>query len=340
MRKYMVFFLAALAILFVIIYRAKFKKVLIPFLLASIIAYILMPAVNWLAQKKKFSRLKAVIIVYGVIILIFSLIVYYIIPLILDEISQISVLLPYYFKLMTEIEKIIQKRYSDYLPPQLEAAIIDNMGKVNKQISVAIGNGIKSIILIMGQSLNLILSPIIAFYILKDSQYLYKHFLMLFPGKYRQTIDSLLKEIDKVIKGFVNGQLLVALFVAVVTSIGLYAIGLNFAILIGLIAGIFNIVPYIGPIISGGLAVMAGLVQSPYKALSAVIIFLIVHQIESGILSPKIVGESVGLHPIIVIFSLLLGEEFFGVWGMFFSIPVVAAAKVILNYIIDNMDMV
>lgn len=310
-----------------------------PFLLASIMAYILMPAVNWLTQKK-FSRLKAIIIVYGIIILVFSLIVYYIIPLILGEISQAGTLLPYYFKLFNDIEKIVQKRYSEYLPPQLETAIIDNIGKINKQISVIIGNGIKTLISIMSQSVNFILSPIIAFYILKDSKYLYEQFLMLFPGRYRQTISELLKEIDKVIKGFVNGQLLVALFVAIVTSIGLYAIGLNFAILIGIIAGILNIVPYLGPIVSGGLAVIAGLIQSPYKALSAVVIFIIVHQIESGILSPKIVGESVGLHPVVIIFSLLIGEEFFGVWGMFFAIPVVATIKVILNYIVDNMDMV
>ncbi len=328
-----------LSIIFIFVYRVKIKKVLAPFIVAAIAAYILMPVVNWLTERK-FTRVKAIIIVYGIIALIIAVIVYYVFPLVLGELSQAGTLLPYYLQWLSDVERIIHRRYSAYMPPQVESAIIDNIGDINNQIFAVMSGIIKSTISFMRQSVSFILSPIIAFYILKDSRYLSRHFLMLFPGRYRETIRKLLLDIDRVIKGFINGQLLVALFVAVVTSISLYAIGLNFAIIIGIIAGVFNIVPYLGPIISGGLAVAVGLVQSPYKALSALIVFLIVHQIEGGILSPRIVGENVGLHPVVVIFSLLVGEEFFGMWGMLFSVPVTAALKVILNYIVDNMDTI
>lgn len=336
-KHYVTIIIVVLFLVFLYINKIKIQKILMPFIVAGIIAYLLIPVINWMTMHK-FNRLSAIFLVFGIIIITMTLVIYYIMPILLNEFVEIGNIIPDYFKKISRLESLVRNRYGQFLPSQFQSTIDVNIKNLNKYISNFIIGTIKHLLTFLSQSAGFILSPIIAFYILKDSKYLGEELVMLSPPKWRRKVKEILTRIDEIIKSFITGQLLVALFVMVATSIGLLMIKLRFALIIGIIAGIFNLVPYLGPIVGGILAFIAGLTQSPYKAVSAVIVFVIVQQIESGILSPKIVGDSVGLHPILVIFSLLVGGEFFGVWGMLFAIPVVATIKVLLNYILDNMD--
>ena len=202
----------------------------------------------------------------------------------------------------------------------LGSAISKSFGQVKK-----LGSNIVSILL----------GLIVAFYILKDLDY--------FKELYRETTKALIKErknqklrilltdINSIISRFIRGQLLDALIVGILSSIGLSIIGLDFAVLIGMTAGIANIIPYFGPVIGSVPAVIVGLLSgNPISALLAVVVLVVVQQIDGALIAPKIVGDSVGLHPVFVMLSILIGGAYFGLWGMLLAVPTAAIIKMFL----------
>jgi predicted PurR-regulated permease PerM len=184
--------------------------------------------------------------------------------------------------------------------------------------------------------LNILLGFIIAFYLLMDFQYfksLYRQSTaLLFKRQHNEKLSDFLADINGVVSSFIRGQLLVALIVGVFSSIALYFVGLDFAVLVGMTAGLFNVIPYFGPLMGSIMAVIVGLLSgSPLKALLAVAALVVVQQIDSNIISPKIVGNSVGLHPVFIILSIIIGGSCFGLLGMLIAVPVAGIIKLLLN---------
>lgn len=144
-------------------------------------------------------------------------------------------------------------------------------------------------------------------------------------------------EMDNSLGSFIRGQLLISAIVGVLIAVGLSIIGVDFALIIGLIAGIFNIVPYFGPVIGAIPAVISALLKSPLSAVYVVILFIVVNQVESSIISPNILGEHVGLHPVTVIFCIISGGYLFGILGVILAVPVTSIIKVTLRYIHNKL---
>lgn len=183
--------------------------------------------------------------------------------------------------------------------------------------------------------LNLLMGVIIAFYFLKDITYftsLYRQGIDLWLHRaHDQKLSRLANDINGVISSFIRGQLLVALIVGVMSSIALYLVGLDFAVLVGMTAGFCNIIPYVGPLIGSVLAVAVALLSgSPLKALFAVLALVVVQQLDGNIISPKIVGDSVGLHPVFVILAIIIGGSWFGLLGMLLAVPTAGIIKLLL----------
>jgi predicted PurR-regulated permease PerM len=141
-----------------------------------------------------------------------------------------------------------------------------------------------------------------------------------------------LEDIDQVIGEFIRGQLIVCTVIAVLTSIALYLMGVQFAIILGMIAGIVDVIPYFGPFIGMLPCIAVALLQSPKLALYTALAFIAIQQVESNIISPKIVGDRVGLHPVVIIFALLAGERLLGFIGLVLAVPAAAIIKVILHH--------
>jgi predicted PurR-regulated permease PerM len=154
------------------------------------------------------------------------------------------------------------------------------------------------------------------------------------PKGIRDQVINISRDIDNLLSRFIRGQLIIAMIVGVLSIIALVVLKVQFAFLIGTIAGVTNIIPYFGPIIGAIPAIIVALLDEPMKAIWVIIAFFIIQQTESAILSPKIVGESVGLHPVFVILVLLIGGELFGVIGLIFAIPIAASIKIILNHLV------
>jgi predicted PurR-regulated permease PerM len=178
-----------------------------------------------------------------------------------------------------------------------------------------------------------ILSPVIAIYFLADWKILEQGFLRVIPQRWRMEWRRLWQDINHVIRQFVRGNIIVAVIVGVLIGVGVKLVGMEYALLIGLICGVSDLIPYFGPVIGAVPSVLLALIKSPGMALKVILIILIVQQLEGNVISPKLMGESVGLHPLWVVFALLASGEIAGFWGMFLAVPLAAVIRVVLKHI-------
>lgn len=183
--------------------------------------------------------------------------------------------------------------------------------------------------------IDLALALVISFYLLKDKRKLLKIFnqfiKILLPEKAYNRLKYFWFDVDMVLSGYIRGQLTDSLIMGVLIGISVAIIGIDFPIIIGMIAGIANVIPYFGPIIGMIPAALMGLISdNPMKALYACITLLILQQIDGAIIAPKVVGESVDVHPVAVVVSILIGGSLFGLLGMLVAVPIAALVKLLL----------
>lgn len=329
-------------ILFIVKYHLIVKRVFFILLFSIIFAYLLNPLVN-IVEKKSIKRVWAVLVVYLTIFFTLSIIFISIIPKIVEEFKSLMQILPSY---INQIYSIFNENYIKYtkninnLPIELlgiKDAVIENLLKIQNVIVNSTKQFTNSIISGFSKIVTFVLVPILAFYFLKDKELFSKKLCLSIPKEYRRDVIKISREIDFVLGKFIRGQLIVATFVGVATSISLMILRIDFALIIGLIAGLGDIIPYFGPIIGIIPAILFALLDSPGKAIWVIIIFTIIQQIEGNIVSPKIVGESVGIHPVIIIIILLIGGSLFGILGMLLAVPFAAIMKVIVSFIIEKI---
>ncbi|KUJ91234.1 MAG: hypothetical protein XD65_0725 [Caldanaerobacter subterraneus] len=305
------------------------KNILSPFFVSALIAYLLNPMVKFF-NSKGFSISLSILLVFLIVasgILFFS---FYIVPLLINEFIALLQMIPFYAE---EIQKLLIQlkfNYLSYLPPQVEKVLDKNLGSLNNAFTYHIDSAFKSVITILKDAVDIIIIPIVTFYFLKDKKVFKEEIERILPQKYSTKFFNILKKIDKILSKYLRAQIYISTFVAIFTMIGLSLIKVKYAFLIGVLAGILNIIPYVGPILSIIPTVLIGLLDSLTKGFWALIICLLVQQVENAFITPKIMSDSVGLHPVTVIFSLIAGGELFGIWGLLLSVPIVAMIKAIV----------
>jgi predicted PurR-regulated permease PerM len=230
----------------------------------------------------------------------------------------------------------IQSHYQNSeLPYSLRLAIDEGLVGIEKEVQEFIGQVVGSIIVLAKKSIGLAISPILAFYLLHDWHNIKTELLLLLPGRYRGEIILFFNDVDKVLAGIIRGQLTVACIIGFFITMGLYMLHLKFALMIGILAAVFNIIPYFGAIIGAAPAVMLAIIESPWLAGKVILLFFIIQQIEGNIIQPKIIGENIGLHPLTVIFFVFAGGELAGIWGMLLAVPIAAIGKVFSRHLLE-----
>lgn len=333
-QKVLILFLILLAsVLFLYIVRG----ILFPFFVAGVIAYLVNPLIEKLLGRG-FNRVGAIIMLFSMLLTLCLIFGVFGLPIIVDELNRLSHSLPAYIHI---IQVRIDELYTDLQRIKMPAIIkqvADQTLNKAEETGLEFVNRLTSLILnFLSHVASLLMAPIIAFYILKDLDVLTKSVQNFIPKKNRKDMIQLWMEINKVVNGFMRGQFLVALFISGLTAIGLTVLKVNFAILLAIIAGVFNVIPYLGPILGAVPAVMIVLIKSPLKALGVVILFVVIQQIESGFISPRIMGDKVGLHPITVIFAILAGGKLGGITGMILAVPIAGVVKVLLKFILEKL---
>jgi len=331
--------------------------ILTPFIIALVIAYLLHPIVCWIERNvmnsKRFSKSKnekhqklkrtiSVLLTYLLVLGIIVILLYSTYAMIGGQISRqvdinavIDSISSYSEKYNQIYEQLRVRLENSGLSDNLKQQFIDTAENVNEILGSAVSKSFNQVRRLGSNVVNIVLGLILGFYILKDLEYfkqLYRDTTKaLIKERKNQKLKSLFADINQIISKFIRGQLLDALIVGILSSIGLSIIGLDFAVLIGMTAGIANIIPYFGPIIGSVPAIIVGLLSgSPIKALLAVVVLVVVQQVDGALISPKVVGDSVGLHPVFVMLSILVGGAYFGLWGMLIAVPTAAIIKMFM----------
>lgn len=337
-------------IIIVILYNifkgpSKISKIILLVFYAIVLSYLLNPLVNFI-EKRGIKRTYSILIVYLVLITVVIIVSFLFVPKLFNEFENFVRLMPSYFNRIYDYFNTLFTRYSrhlDKLPPgfqEIKEVFLENLKEAQKLLLNYLRNITNSIIGMFSKLINLIIVPILTFYFLKDKEYFKKKIILLVPKNQRNDIVQIGREIDKVLGKFIRGQLLVCVFVGVSTSIALLIIGIEFAIIIGLIAGIADIIPYFGPIIGIIPAIVFALLKEPIKVLWVIISFIVIQQLECNIIEPKIVGDSVGIHPVVIMLALIIGGNYFGIIGMLFAIPMTIVLKVASDFIIDKISRI
>lgn len=311
------------------------RGALYPFILALVIAYLLHPFTR-AVQAQRVNRFWAIVIVYVIAVALLLLFCLQIAPLLIADMRQFSQMLP---SIVASSENLIdhlgQHYHSIALPMAVRQEVDEALVAAQNDVTAIISDLANAAVKIVRYSLGILISPILAFYLLSDWDTIKDQVVLLVPRSGRRGVTILIKDIDDVLAGVVRGQLLVAAIVGTCVTGGLYYFHVPFAILIGFIAGVLDIIPYFGAIIGAVPAVMLSLLESPALAIKVGLLFFVIHQLEGTIIGPKILGDTIGLHPLVIIFCLFAGGELFGVTGMLFAAPVAAVFKVCWRHFIE-----
>jgi predicted PurR-regulated permease PerM len=330
-----------LGMLFVYNCRIRIGRIISPFLLAIIISYLVHPLVEKL-EEKKISRAKGIVLVYLGILLTVAVVIIFIIPELIDNTKQLINALPeiitkYQDLLSGILASVRRSRLPDEIKETMFKEIDAGTAMAQDYIISYLKKVISGFVGTLTLMFNMLLAMVIAYYFIKDSIFFKSTILSLISKNRRKGISLAGREIHYVLTSFIQGQLLTALIVGFMEVVGLILLKVKYPLVLGLISGIANVIPYFGPIIGAIPAVAVALVDSPLKALFTVIMFLIVQQIDNVVITPKIVEGRIGLHPVATILAVLIGNEFFGITGMLLAVPVAAVLKVIIKRMIEAL---
>ena len=312
--------------------------VLTPFVIAAVLSYIGDPLVDWL-EVKRMPRTVAVTVVFITLTMLAVIVFIILIPLIEKQIITLINKVPSYASWIQETilplinEKLGESKINFDLNV-LQESLKSNWQSAGGIIAQVLGSITRSGLALFTGLANLTLVFIVSFYLLRDWDKLVEHIRQLLPRAKEPTISLIAKESDQVLGAFFRGQLLVVLALTLVYSIGLSIVGLELAILIGLLAGVVSFVPYLGFIIGILVAGIAAIMQfhDVSYLFYVFIVFGVGQALEGMVLTPILVGDKIGLHPVAVIFAVLAGGQLFGFFGILCALPVAAILAVIVRH--------
>lgn len=317
------------------------EPILMPFFVSMILAYLGDPLTDWL-EAKGLSRRLAVSVVFLVLLLMLTLAMLVLLPLLGRQLRQLIDLLPVVFAwvqvtLLPWVQTTTGLDFSTDFD-QLRQTLMANWRQTSTLAATLLAQVSRSGLAFAFWIANLALIPVVTFYLLLDWDHLKARIRNLMPRRYEPTITRLASECDEVLSAFLRGQLLVMLSLGLVYAMGLSLLGIQFGVLIGLVAGLASIVPYLGVIV--GLAVAAIVAFFQYGDVLHLAgvgaVFATGQLLEGTVLQPLLLGDKIGLHPVAVIFAVLAGGQLFGFTGILLALPVAAVIMVLLRYLHDR----
>lgn len=332
-------------------------------IIAIIFAYIIDPIVNYL-ERKGVKRPFGVIIVYITALLIFGILIVSVIPKTINEISNLLTSLPgmidtltrnvnnflidIFAKFNIELPENFIDIYKESNPkvegnvetPQIVSNILNSMtktltdlvAKVQGSLMSSISGVFSKVYGAVTSAFRLVLIIIFSFYFSVDKEKFTYKVKKSIPNKYRDDISFLSNRIDIALQQFIRGRMLMAIFVGIITMIYLLILRVDFAIIIGLITCVADIIPFVGPFLGCVPAVLFAFMDSPIKAFWVLVLFILVQWVENNILAPKLIGDSTGLNPLLILISIIIGGGIFGVWGMVISVPITSIIFILIDF--------
>ncbi len=324
-----------IAVLLLLWFIYAVKEIFAILFVALILASAFDPWVDWL-QKRKVPRGLGVLLIYLVLFLVLGSAIVLLIPPITEQVKELSSNFPQYWGKLVSGFRI----FSEY---SAEHGFMDETQKllasVEKFSGRAAGGVFSFLTGAFGGVVSFFLALVLTFYITVEEQALKRLVKSVTPDKYQPYVIQLINRIQNKIGRWLRGQLVLCLIVGVLAYVGLLILGIKYALVLALLAGILELIPYLGPTLGAIPAVLLAFTQSPFKALLVVILYFVIQQLENNIIAPKVMQKAVGLNPIITIIVLLMGAKLGGVIGVLLSIPVATAVSVFVKDFFDNRTL-
>jgi len=323
------------------------RNLLPPFILALLLAYLLNPLVELILRHARLPRLVAVLLIYLGFLVVAALFLALLIPALANEIRQANLDLQ---ELMGNIARWVadtERQVINVFGTPLDLLGLYRQFEVNAHEALTAGASylasrtagfIFGLASVFGWLLVIL---VVVFYLLKDADQIGRYLADLVPAAYRADLWQFERELKTTMNAYIRGQLLLCLIIGTITTVSLWALGIRNALLLGIIAGLLEAVPNLGPVIATVPAVIVALLQGstwlplPSWGVALVVIglYIIIQQLENNLIVPKVLGDSVNLHPVIVLFGLLAGASIAGVLGMLLATPTIAVLRLVARYV-------
>jgi len=320
------------------------NAVILPGVLGIIAYYLLRPfmriLMNW-----KVPRIWAILIIFVCVLSLFTLIIFLVVPFLRNQLLNLAHEFPIYFMSLVEsaISFLNNSKINEYLISwnldynallnDASEEIATTVKDTATNLATSLATGVTGIVTkLTGILLSLVIVPFILFYLLWEGEKMPKFILGIFPPRMRKFVSEVLEDVDHQISSYVLGQILVSFCIGIMVTIGFLIIKLDYALILGALAMVTSVVPYLGPAIAITPALIIAVVTSPFMVIKVGIIWTIVQLIEGKFISPQIMGKSLSIHPITIIFVLLTAGSLFGVAGVILGIPGYAILKVFVQH--------
>ncbi len=351
-RKRLVLVLLALSLIGGILWAAQ--NVLWPYILGLALAYILAPVVTWLERfwrwvgkhrrLRFFGRIaRALAIVFTYLLLAAILVGFFslVSPLVIQQGKALWAERETVLVYLSGLTDSVIEQYQ-LLPPQVQMQIEQTLGRFGDMVGKIVEQALQGTAVAFSYTVSLVLAifivPFWTFYLLLDSQRLGNAVLDSIPGQIREDVLKIVALVDSAVGAYLRGQLLLGLIIGVITTIALSLMGVRFSLVLGLVAGVFELIPNIGPLLGGIPSVLVALTQNPTLALFTAIFVVGIQQVENLFLTPRVLGRSVKLHPVLVMVVLVVGSEIGGLVGLFLAPVVTAVLRDVFRYLYYRMS--
>ncbi|WP_369823832.1 AI-2E family transporter [Sporosarcina sp. P34] len=319
-----------------------FSTVVLPVVLATILYYLMRPILRFLEERLRIPRVYGILIILLVAAGLLTLVIFLVLPFLRLQTINLFEEFPTYFKqlildtdhfLRNSIFGSVYQGFNFNVNTFLDSGF-ESIGKFFTETIGGIASGVTSFVsALTGIILSIVTVPLILFYLLKDGEKLPQMILRMLPPRLRDDASVIFRDADRQISAYIQGQILVAIAIGIMVSIGFLIIKMKYALLLGVLAMFTSIVPYLGPVIAITPAAIIAMVTSPFMLVKLAIVWTIVQVIEGKFISPQIMGKSLHIHPITIIFVLLTAGSLFGVAGVILGIPAYALLKVVATHV-------
>lgn len=298
---------------------------------------------NIILHKNGFSRIISIIIIYLILLFFVLLIIFYLVPIVSMQFNNLINNKHIYIRHAINLYEQASQWITPRIPDSIKEQIPDLWAKTTEELRNfgigALQHSIPMVQHFLSYFALIFITPFVVFYILMDVDKYKNGFMALIPPSRKEDFSELLHEIDLVLGRYIRGQLLVCLVIGVSVTIALLLLDIQYAVLIGVFAGVIDIIPYVGVVIGMIPAVIIALFKSPLYALFVLAVLYFIHWSEGHIIVPNVVGQSVGLPPLVVIVSLIIGAETMGILGMFLAVPIASVIRVVINHMVKRISI-
>lgn len=303
------------------------------FALAIVLAYLVSPLVEVAHRRWHVPRGLAILGSYVALGLVLGGAAAIAIPDIAQELQHLAQVLPLWQRVAQAAVAHLRAGFSALpLPRALRIALDDALRTGDRQAQATVASALAALQRLLGLAVAMLLAPVLTYYLLVDIDHIRRGFMRLLPQSARAAVGRLLHDLDGVLAGWIRGELVVAAVVAALATVALLLLGVHFAFLLGTLAGMGELIPYFGPFL-GAIPALALATTGGWRlVIETGAAFFIIQELEGTLLAPRVVGGAVGLHPLVIIAALVLGEDLFGIVGVLLAVPGAAILRVLVRH--------